>query len=140
MTKVEKAIEIAIKGHKDQKDKSGLPYILHPLRVMLKMHLEEEMIPAVLHDILEDTSIDENQLLAAEIPKESIAIVKLLTKNKGDDYLEYIQRIKKDRVAAKIKLADITDNIDIMRLPKIDNEDIARFNHYLKALKILSEE
>jgi len=136
---IEKAIAIALEGHKDQKDKSGFPYILHPLRVMLKMDTEDEMIPAVLHDILEDTRIDESYLLSKGINADSIEIIKLLTKNVDDDYLAYVQKIKTNSIAAKIKKADITDNINILRLPQIEPTDINRLNNYIQAFKILSE-
>jgi (p)ppGpp synthase/HD superfamily hydrolase len=135
---VEKAIAIALEGHKDKKDKSGLPYILHPLRVMLKMDTDEEMIPAVLHDILEDTKISESRLLAEDISADSIVIIKSLTKNVDDDYLTYVQKIKSSPIAVKIKKADITDNINLLRLPRIHVSDLERLNNYIQAFKILS--
>ncbi len=137
---IEKAISIALEGHKDQKDKSGLPYILHPLCVMLKMDNEDEMIPAVLHDILEDTSITENRLLEEGISADSIAIIKLLTKNYNDDYLSYVQKIKPNKIASKIKKADITDNVNLLRLQQLNESDLERLNNYIKAFNILSEE
>ena len=137
---VEKAIALALEGHKDQKDKSGLPYILHPLRVMLKMDNEEEMIPAVLHDILEDTKISESRLLAEGISADSMAIIKLLTRNYNDDYLSYAQKIKPNKIASKIKKADITDNVNLLRLQQLNESDLERLNNYIKAFKILSEE
>ena len=136
---IEKAIAIALEGHKDQKDKSGLPYILHPLRVMLKMDNEDEMVPAVLHDILEDTTITENRLLEEGISDESIAIVKLLTRNYNDDYLSYVQKIKSNKIASKIKKADITDNVNLLRLHQVQSSDLERLNNYIVGFKILSE-
>ena len=137
---IEKAISIALEGHKDQKDKSGLPYILHPLRIMLKMDNEDEMIPAVLHDILEDTTITENRLLKEGISADSIAIIKLLTRNYNDDYLDYVQKIKSNKIASKIKKADITDNVNLLRLQQLNESDLERLNNYIKAFNILSEE
>jgi (p)ppGpp synthase/HD superfamily hydrolase len=135
---IEKAIAIALEGHKDQKDKSGLPYILHPLRVMLKMDTEEEMIPAVLHDILEDTQLDVSYLLSQGISSDSIEIIKFLTKKDDEEYLAYIQKIRTNPIAAKIKKADITDNLNLLRLHQIQVSDLERLNNYIQAFKILS--
>lgn len=138
MTTLEKAISISLDAHKGQNDKSGLPYILHPLRVMLKMDTTEEMIPAVLHDVLEDTQVDQSFLLTEGIPDNLVNIVISLSRKEGEDYLSYIKRIKPNPIAAKIKLADITDNANILRLTEVDNADLERLNNYLQAIRILS--
>ena len=133
------SIEIALEAHHGQKDKSDLPYIIHHLRVMLGMHTLEEMIIAVLHDVLEDSKINEDYLIAKGISRNSIKTLKLLTKSNGD-YSNYIKNLKSDPVAVKIKEADIIDNMNITRPKTIDTDDVKRLNNYINALMLLGGE
>ncbi len=114
---LQKAIEIAVEAHKDQLDKNGEPYILHPRRVMIKCRLEiDEQIVAVLHDVLEDTNIELTDLLC-KIPlsDSQIEALKLLTRNwfGKETYSEYIQRIKNsgNNIAIWVKIQDLYDNM-----------------------------
>ena len=136
---IENSIEIALEAHHGQKDKSDLPYIIHPLRVMIGMHTLEEMIIAVLHDVLEDSKINEDYLIAKGISRNSIKTLKLLTKSNGD-YSNYIKNLKSDPVAVKIKKADIIDNMNITRPKTIDTDDVKRLNNYINALMLLGGE
>ena len=111
-----KAIKIATEGHSKQVDKLGKPYILHPLAVMLKMDTVEEMITAVLHDVLEDTAYTPEKLRYFSIPETVVEALVKLTHLPGVLYLEYIKGIVGDPLATKVKLADIEHNLSSERL------------------------
>ena len=108
---LEKAIEIATIAHKGQIDKQGVDYIQHPLRVMAAVDGDLEKIVAILHDTLEDTEETEETLLAKGIPQEAIDKVKILTRGEDETYDEYVERVSKDAICRKIKLADLQDNL-----------------------------
>ena len=131
-----KAMIIAYNAHKNQVDKSGVPYIYHPIHVAEQMDTEEECVVALLHDVVEDTDVTFEQL-ESEFPSEIIDILKLLTKTKDIDYYEYINKIKENAVARKAKIADIKHNLDRSRIDVITDKDIKREEKYKKALSIL---
>jgi (p)ppGpp synthase/HD superfamily hydrolase len=137
---LEKAIRMAAKAHERQVDKRKQPYILHPLRVMMRMETLEQKIVAVLHDTLEDTELTESDLEEAGFSEEIIAAVKALTRKKKpveERYHEdFIPRVAKNRLAKAVKLADIADNLDPSRaLP--GTEGAAFKAKYEKARAIL---
>ena len=130
-----RAIILATTSHgiKNQRDKGDAPYILHPLRVMLKMTTESEMMAAVLHDVVEDTSCTLADLRRASIPEEVVRAVDCLTKREGESYDSFIQRVKSDSISRRVKLADLADNMDITRLQQLSEQDTRRLNKYLRA-------
>jgi len=130
---LEKAMILAAKGHMGQLDKGGHPYILHPVRVMLGCRTIEEKTVAMLHDLLEDTDYGEEDLRAEGFTEEVIAAVVCLTKREGEDYTAYIERICENKLAARVKLADLTDNMDLNRLPGLTPKDFQRLEKYLRA-------
>lgn len=99
--------------------------------------LEEEKAIVLLHDVLEDTDITEFDLLRIGISKEIINVIKLLTHKKGKPYMDYIKRIKRNRLACKIKIVDIQHNMDLSRIPNPTKKDYARIDKYKKALAFL---
>ena len=109
-----KALRIAYDAHHGQRDKSGGPYIFHPYHLAEQMKDEITTCVALLHDVAEDTEITFQQL-AKEFPEEIIVPLKLLTHEKGADYLEYIENLRKDPVAKAVKLADLEHNSDQSR-------------------------
>lgn len=131
-----KAMIIAYNAHKNQVDKSGVPYIYHPIHVAEQMDTEVECIVALLHDVVEDTDVTFEQL-KSEFPSEIIDILKLLTKTKDIDYCEYINKVKENTVARKVKIADIEHNLDRSRLDIITDKDIKREEKYKNALSML---
>ena len=139
MSSLERAIEIAVSAHKGQKDKAGKPYILHPLRLMFKMNSEDEMIAAVLHDVVEDTAWTFEKLEAEGFNEEVIAAVKLLTHDKKVPYKKYIEAIKTNKIALRVKLADLEDNLDIKRIAHPKFKDYTRIAEYLKYYNELKE-
>jgi len=140
MTQLEKAIEIAVAAHAGQKGKDGTPYILHSLRLMLKMKGEQEQIVAVLHDVVEDTSTSFDDLHAVGFSESILETLKLLTHEKDVPYEDYVQQIKPHPLARKVKLADLEDNSNIHRLSGIEQKDLERLKKYHRAWKILTDE
>lgn len=134
-----KTMIIAYKAHFNQFDKAGVPYIYHPIHVAEQMETETECIVALLHDVVEDTNITFEEL-EKEFPYEIIKTLKLLTHDKSVDYMKYIEEIKKNPIARKVKIVDIIHNSDETRLDKITEKDILRRNKYKKALEILKGE
>jgi len=134
---LEKAIELAVQYHKGQRDKAGHPYILHPLSVMANVNGVEFKIVAVLHDILEDTPLTEEEL-SEHFPEHIVRSVKAITKTKGDDYFDYLKRVKADQYAKTVKIADIKHNISADRLRQLPEKDIQRLSaKYCKSLDFL---
>ncbi len=140
MATLEKAIEIAFAAHKHQKDKTGTPYIFHLLSVMEKGNNEIEKICGVLHDLVEDTEWTFEKLKEEGFSNNVIDVLTCVTKESEDeDYNHFIERIKQNKTAIKVKLNDLQDNMNITRLPFLMEKDINRLNKYLKAYKELKE-
>ena len=138
MSTLERAIEIATQAHEGQVDKAGNAYIGHPLRVMAMGKNEQEKIAGVLHDIVEDTPWTFEMLEAEGFAPEIIAALKCVTKiSENEDYDDFIERVKKNPLAVAVKINDLTDNMDIRRLPYLSDKDIKRLKKYLKAYKKL---
>jgi len=139
MNLIEKAIEIALNAHVDQKDRYGQPYILHPLRVMMKVDDEKEKVAAILHDVIEDSDYEYQDLCDKGFPPEIIEAVVCLSKQDGEEYIEYIKRAISNPISIKVKLADLEDNMDIRRIDVLQERDIERFNRYLKAWRMIKK-
>ncbi len=135
-----KAVNIMFEAHKDQRDKSGLPYVFHPWHVAEQMTDESACTAALLHDVIEDTDITPEYLLNAGISREVVEAVLLLTHEPGTDYLDYVRRLKSNPIARAVKLADLRHNSDPTRTVLNPTEhDIQRHEKYKKAIAILSE-
>jgi len=130
---LEQAISIASLAHQGQLDKGGEPYILHPLRVMMKLKDEKQRIVAVLHDVIEDTKVTDMNLIIQGLEIDLINVILTLTRNKNESYDEYINRISKDEFAIQVKLADLEDNMDMSRLKNPTVKDYDRVVKYGKA-------
>ena len=138
MSTLTRAIEIATEAHKGQFDKSGKDYIGHPLRVMEMGKTEDEKIFGVLHDVVEDSPWSFQELEAEGFSKQITDALRCLTKtSENENYDEYIERIKKNPLAVSVKLNDLTDNMDIRRLPYLSDKDVKRLKKYLKSYKKL---
>ena len=135
---LDRVIELAKQHHEGQTDKAGKPYIEHPLRVMNQVESEEEKIVAVLHDIVEDTDISLDDLRNEGFSEKVVSAVECLTKQDGENYDSYIERISFNPLAVKIKLADLEDNSDLTRLPEVTDKDLERIEKYDKALEKLT--
>lgn len=136
---LDKAILIAAMAHNGQKDKGGSNYILHPLRVMISLDTLEEKIVGILHDVIEDTDVTSELLKEEGFPNFIIESIELLTRRKNESYFDYIDRIKKNSIVCKVKLADLNDNLDLSRIKNPTEKDYKRIKKYKKAKKILME-
>ena len=132
----EKAMKIAYQAHHGQVDKSGVPYIFHPIHLAEKMKTEEECIVALLHDVVEDTDITFEQL-EKEFSPTVIEALKFLTHDDSVEYMEYIRNIKQNPIAKRVKLADLWHNFDDTRMRKPTIKDIRRREKYWKAIRFL---
>jgi (p)ppGpp synthase/HD superfamily hydrolase len=138
MSNLQRAIEIATEAHKGQYDKAGNDYIGHPLRVMEMGTTENEKIVGVLHDVVEDTDWTFEALAAEGFSEEVIAALRCVTKlSENENYDDFIDRVKKNPLAVAVKINDLSDNMDIRRLPYLSDKDIKRLKKYLKAYKRL---
>lgn len=134
------AISIAAKAFKDKLDKSGEPYILHCLRVMMKQTNDEDRIVAVLHDLVEDTDWDFEDLKRKGFSDHVISALRLLTHDPvAKDYDDYIRDLSFDNTARRVKLADLEDNSQITRLKGLTKADFARMEKYHRAYVYLSK-
>lgn len=141
MSTLQRAIEIATQAHKDQFDKAGKDYIGHPLRVMEMGKTEDEKIVGVLHDVIEDTDWTFEKLEDEGFSKEVIDALRCVTKvSENENYDVFIDRVRKNPLAAAVKINDLTDNMDIRRLPYLSDKDVKRLKKYLKAYKRLTGE
>ena len=143
MATIEKALQIAARAHEGQKDKEGLPYILHPLRVMHAVEGEEARIVAVLHDVVEDTSVTPDDLRAAGFGERVLAAVQCVTHSRSEPYADYVIRCKANDVARQVKLADLADNSRLDRVllrPQRQQPDLARIRRYILSYKFLTDQ
>ena len=124
------ALELAVEKHKNQTDKAGNPYILHPLHVMENVNSQEGKIVAILHDIIEDTDITETYLLKIGLSKRIVDAVVALTRSEDMDYQEYIKNLSSNPLAKEVKLADLEHNMDLKRLPTLEEKDLERNRKY----------
>jgi (p)ppGpp synthase/HD superfamily hydrolase len=154
---IDLCLNIASLAHADQVDKAKEPYLLHPLwvsavlteapyrtvlkRPMVLLSDEEKVFAqcvALLHDVIEDTPVTYDDLLNKhQLPKDIADAVLILTKTKGEDYSLYLKRVKENKLARVVKLADNLHNSDLNRLPRIKEEDRKRRLKYLKSMLYL---
>jgi len=132
-----KAIMLAYESHEGQLDKSGLPYIIHPITVMNGVDSDKEKIVAVLHDVVEDTNV-KIRTIYDEFGEEIAEAVELLTKSKGQDYFQYIEALKGNYLAMNVKVQDLKHNMDLTRLPRITERDKDRQDKYEEAYLMLT--
>ena len=135
-----KAMRIAFDAHKDQVDRSGVPYIFHPMHLAEQMTDEERTCAALLHDVVEDTDLTFEDLAEQGIPETVIAALKLLTHDDAVPYLEYVDNIKENPIAAAVKLADLRHNSDLTRLDAVSQKDLDRVKKYSDAIALLIDQ
>ena len=138
MTK--KALRLCFDAHKDQLDKSGMPYVFHPFHLAEQMETEETTVVALLHDVAEDTNISFADLQDMGFGESVITALKLLTHDVKIDYFDYVKKIKDDPIAKTVKLADLKHNSDLSRLTEVDEKALARQQKYLKAIALLEDD
>jgi len=134
MSNLHRAIEIAVIAHGNQMDKSGMLYILHPLRIMLQAQTEEEKILGAIHDVVEDVEEWTLERFRQEgFSERIISCLDNLTRRQDETYAEFIERCCQDILSIRVKLNDIADNMDITRLPTMEEKDLGRMKRYHRA-------
>jgi (p)ppGpp synthase/HD superfamily hydrolase len=139
MATLQRAIELTVLLHSKQVDKSGQPYILHPMRIMLRCSTAEERQAAIMHDLIEDTNLTIEELAKEGFCQSVIDCVNCLTRRDGETYADFIERCCENSMAIKIKLLDIADNMDVTRLDTLGESDLGRLKRYHRARKRLLE-
>ena len=137
---VEDAVSIAAQAHRGQTDKAGAPYLLHPLRMMLRMDTEAAMMAAVLHDVVEDTDWTLDRLREAGFSNEVLEAVDCLTHREGESYQQFVERVRTNPIARQVKIADLEDNMNIRRINQLAPKDLERMEKYHRAWRVLTGE
>ncbi len=135
--KTKKALKLCFEAHKDQVDKSGLPYVFHPFHLAEQMPDEDTTVAALLHDVAEDTAYTLDELRGMGFGDAVMDALALLTHDDSVPYLTYVERLRDDPIARQVKLADLRHNSDITRLDTVDEAALARLARYEEAKKIL---
>ena len=135
--KTKKAMKLCFDAHKDQVDKSGMPYVFHPFHVAEQMKDEPTTIVALLHDVVEDTDYTLEGIAAMGFGKKVVDALTLMTHDKSVEYLDYVAKIKNDPIARAVKLADLAHNSDPTRLDVIDEKARERLEKYKTAIALL---
>ena len=134
-----KAMQFCFAAHKEQTDKSGLPYVFHPFHLAEQMPDELTAAAALLHDVVEDTPYTLDDLRSQGFPETVIDALDLLTHREGVSYFDYVAAIKSNSIARQVKMADLRHNSDLTRLDVVDSSALARVEKYKKALEILTD-
>jgi len=131
---LERAIAIAATAHAGQVDKGGAPYILHPLKVMLRMTTLEQRIVAVLHDVVEDCGVSLDDLRKEGFSEEVLTAIESVTKVQGESYEDFVERAAQNPIGRVVKLADLEENSDLSRIASPSWEDLERVEKYRRAI------
>ena len=131
------ALKLCFEAHKNQVDKSGMPYVFHPFHLAEQMTDELTTIVALLHDVVEDTGFTLDDLQAMGFPEETIDALRLMTHDPAVPYMEYVAKIKRNPIATAVKLADLQHNSDLTRLGAPVEKDLARVEKYRQAIALL---
>ncbi len=138
-TLTKKAMKIAFEAHKEQTDKTGIPYIYHPVHLAEQMSDEATVCTALLHDVVEDTDITFQQLAEEGFTEEILDALKLLTHAEDVPYMDYVRAIKPNPIARAVKIEDLRHNSDLTRMDTVDEWALKRTEKYRAALRILTE-
>ncbi len=134
-----KALKLCFEAHKNQVDKSGMPYVFHPFHLAEQMTDERTTIVALLHDIVEDTDYTFDDLRNMGFESDIIDALMLMTHDKAVPYMEYVAKIKNNPIARTVKLADLRHNSDLSRLDTVDEKALKRKDKYSEAIRLLTD-
>lgn len=134
-----KALKLCFEAHKEQTDKSGLPYVFHPFHLAEQMEDEDTTVTALLHDVVEDTDYTLEDIAAMGFSQKITEALALLTHDEAAPYMEYVKALSNNPIARKVKLADLRHNSDLSRLDenRIDEKALARVKKYAEAIRLL---
>ena len=135
----QKALKLCFEAHRDQTDKSGMPYVFHPFHLAEQMTDEYTVTVALLHDVVEDTDITFEDITGMGFPAEVTDALKLLTHDNSVEYMDYVAKIKHNPIAKAVKLADLSHNSDTSRLDVVDEKALKRVEKYAAAIKLLND-
>lgn len=138
-SETKKALKLSFEAHKDQIDKSGMPYVYHPFHLAEQMSDEDTTIVALLHDVVEDTELTIDDLNIMGFSRAVCDAIALMTHDDAVPYMEYVLQIKNNPIARAVKLADLQHNSDLTRLDEVDEKAIQRAEKYKIAIKLLME-
>ena len=134
-----KALKLCFEAHKEQVDKSGMPYVFHPFHLAEQMKTEETTVVALLHDLVEDTDYTIEDLMSMGFSKSITDAIALMTHANDVEYMDYVREIKNNPIAKAVKLADLKHNSDLSRLDDINEKALQRKEKYQKAIALLEE-
>ena len=134
-----KALRLCFAAHRDQVDKSGLPYVFHPFHLAEQMPDEDTTIAALLHDVVEDTAYTLQDMQDMGFSPAVLEALALLTHEDAVPYFDYVAALKGNPIARTVKLADLRHNSDLTRLDVIDDSARRRAEKYQAAIALLLE-
>ena len=134
---LDKAALICVTKHGGQRDKAGAAYFQHPMRVAMNCEKDVEKIVALLHDTIEDTDVTPEWLKQQGFSDEIVEAILSITRNPGEDYQHFVERAKKNPIGRVVKIHDLEDNLNVLRLKEVTPEMAERLSKYLKALEFL---
>ena len=137
MTKI--ALKLCFEAHREQTDKSGMPYVFHPFHLAEQMTDEKTTVVALLHDLIEDTDHTLEDLRTLGFDEEILAAIALMTHADGVPYMDYVAAIKENPIARAVKLADLRHNSDMTRLDTVSPYDEERAQKYAAAIRLLED-
>ena len=137
--KTKKAMRLCFQAHKNQLDKSGIPYVFHPIHLAEQMQDEETTLVALLHDVVEDSDYSLEALRAMGFGDSVLEAIALMTHDEKVPYMDYVAKIKPNPIARAVKIADLKHNSDLSRLDAVDDKAMARVEKYARALRLLEE-
>lgn len=138
MTKI--ALQLCFAAHKEQTDKSGMPYVFHPFHLAEQMTDEETTVVALLHDVVEDTDYTVADLRDLGFSEQILSAIAAMTHDESVPYMDYVAQIKKNPIARTVKLADLRHNSDLTRLETVTEYDLVRAQKYAAAIELLEAE
>ncbi len=134
-----KALKLCFEAHKDQVDKTGMPYVFHPFHLAEQMKDEISVTCALLHDVVEDTDYTPDDLRSMGFPEEVLTVLALLTHDESVPYMTYVEALSKHPIARQVKLADLRHNSDLSRLDEVDERAKERQKKYRQAIRKLKQ-
>lgn len=134
-----KAMKLAFEAHKEQVDKSGMPYIYHPIHLAEQMQDEATACVALLHDVVEDTELTLDDLEKEGFTEPILKALYLMTHDDAVPYMDYVKKIKDNPIAKAVKLADLKHNSDLSRLNNVDQKAVERAEKYKQAIELLEK-
>jgi (p)ppGpp synthase/HD superfamily hydrolase len=137
MSTLERAIALAAKAHEGQVDKADAPYILHPLRMMIRLSTNEERITAVLHDVVEDCGVSLENIRAEGFSEIVIEAINSVTKRPDESYENFVLRAASNPIGRRVKLVDLEDNSDLSRITNPSTKDFERIEKYRRAIEAI---